>query len=494
MSTHPLRWACLLSFAAILFISAAPAGAEVCFTATIDGIQSGTGSTATGTATFILNDAQTELSYNIQFSGLLAAETAAHIHNDQEGGGVIHPLTLGSPKIGLFTSTDAAPFAMTPARVQDLLAGQLYVNIHSASFPAGEIRGQILPGACVETCFNATIDGPQAGTASPATGSALLSLNHTQTELTYNIVFSGLIGAETGAHIHNDAEGGGVIHPLTLGSPKIGVFSSTAAAPFNLSPQRVSDLLAGLLYVNIHSVGFQAGEIRGQILPAACAPSCFDAVIDGIQSGTGSPALGNAAAILNHTETRLDLHVTFSGLLAPESAAHIHSDAEGGGVIDPLVLGSPKIHQWNFNDAAPFALTPARVVDLKNNLHYVNIHSSMFPAGEIRGQLIQGCPPTGVGPIPQVSAVLKQNYPNPFNPSTTIVYSLGASGPVTIRVYDVSGRLVRTLVDGIGSPGPNQTVVWNGRDNSGMPVASGIYFYRLTAERLTVTKKMVLLK
>ncbi|MEE9271374.1 MAG: CHRD domain-containing protein [Candidatus Krumholzibacteria bacterium] len=489
MSNLPLRFASLSLFVFALVVSPTWAAAEICFTATIDGIQSGTGSPATGTATLILNDAETELTYNIEFSGLLASESAAHIHSDGEGGGVVHPLVLGTPKIGVWKSTDASP--LTPQRVQDLKDGLLYVNIHSTLHPAGEIRGQILFGPCTETCFSATVDGIQSGTGSPATGTGLFSLNHTQTELTYNISFTGLLAAESAAHLHSDAEGGGVVHPLVLGTPKVGVWRNTDASP--LTPQRVQDLLNGQLYVNVHSTLHPAGEIRGQVLSGACNATCFTASVDGIQSGTGSPALGDASAILNHTETRLTVHVTYSGLLAAESAAHIHSDAEGGGVVQPLPVGTTKIASWKFTDPSP--LTPQRVADLKSNQHYVNIHSTLHPAGEIRGQFIQGpCNPTAIGPIPQATASLTQNYPNPFNPNTTIRYALTEPGRVRLRIYDVQGRLVRTLVDEIGSPGPGQTVVWDGTNDSGQAVSSGIYFYRLTTTGFTATKKMVLLK
>jgi hypothetical protein len=95
--------------------------------------------------------------------------------------------------------------------------------------------------------------------------------------------------------------------------------------------------------------------------------------------------------------------------------------------------------------------------------------------------------------IPQVFA-LHQNVPNPFNPVTTIRYDVPAGGgEVTLRVYDVGGRLVRTLVDGTEGPG-EKTVTWDGRNDRGRVVASGVYFYRLTSETYTHTRKMLLMK
>ena len=89
---------------------------------------------------------------------------------------------------------------------------------------------------------------------------------------------------------------------------------------------------------------------------------------------------------------------------------------------------------------------------------------------------------------------LYQNVPNPFNPTTVIRYDVPAGGGlVTLRVYDIAGRIVRTLVDGVHTPGSVE-VTWDGRDASGGPVASGVYFYRLVAPGYGETKKMVLLK
>jgi len=89
---------------------------------------------------------------------------------------------------------------------------------------------------------------------------------------------------------------------------------------------------------------------------------------------------------------------------------------------------------------------------------------------------------------------LQQNAPNPFNPSTTIAYEVPAGGAqVSLKIYDVSGRLVRTLVDGY-EPSGTRTVTWDGRDGKGQPVAGGIYFSRMTAPEFSETAKMILLK
>jgi hypothetical protein len=89
---------------------------------------------------------------------------------------------------------------------------------------------------------------------------------------------------------------------------------------------------------------------------------------------------------------------------------------------------------------------------------------------------------------------LKQNYPNPFNPSTTIKFGLPTQASVTMEIYNMLGVKVRTLIQGeVMSAGIHQ-MEWNGKDNAGVSVTSGVYLYRINAGTFQVSKKMMLLK
>ena len=94
-------------------------------------------------------------------------------------------------------------------------------------------------------------------------------------------------------------------------------------------------------------------------------------------------------------------------------------------------------------------------------------------------------------------AVLEQNYPNPFNPTTTIAFTIPnveTEHATSLQIYDISGNLIKTLVDAPLAAGYH-TVSWNGVNENGKQVASGIYFYQLEInEKLIETKQMVLLK
>jgi hypothetical protein len=101
---------------------------------------------------------------------------------------------------------------------------------------------------------------------------------------------------------------------------------------------------------------------------------------------------------------------------------------------------------------------------------------------------------TGIRERPAAAPrLLSQNHPNPFNPVTSIRYVVPDASHVTLRVYSLSGLLVRTLVDR-ALPAGTREVTWNGTDNAGNSVVSGVYFYQLRAGTFTESRKMVLLK
>ena len=98
----------------------------------------------------------------------------------------------------------------------------------------------------------------------------------------------------------------------------------------------------------------------------------------------------------------------------------------------------------------------------------------------------------GPGELPQ-RLTLTQNYPNPFNPTTTIRFAVPQSGHVTLKVYDMLGREIATLVDGEVAAG-SHSVVWNARDDSGRSVASGSYMYRLRSADADLSRLLTIVK
>ncbi|HOD55618.1 MAG TPA: FlgD immunoglobulin-like domain containing protein, partial [Candidatus Cloacimonadota bacterium] len=88
---------------------------------------------------------------------------------------------------------------------------------------------------------------------------------------------------------------------------------------------------------------------------------------------------------------------------------------------------------------------------------------------------------------------LKGNYPNPFNPVTTIAYDIEKDAHVSIDVFNVKGQKVRTLVNDRLTAG-SHTIQWNGTDDNGKNVGSGIYFFNMKSGKYTSTRKMILMK
>lgn len=137
-----MRLGTLASLAAAALMIALPASthAETGFSANLDGLQEvpANASPATGTAIVVLNNAQDMIHVHMEFSGLLASETASHIHGPA-GVGVNAGVQIGLP-VGNPIDVD---LPITAAQVAMLQGGQMYVNVHSTLFPGGEIRGQL---------------------------------------------------------------------------------------------------------------------------------------------------------------------------------------------------------------------------------------------------------------------------------------------------------------------------------------------------------------
>ena len=94
--------------------------------------------------------------------------------------------------------------------------------------------------------------------------------------------------------------------------------------------------------------------------------------------------------------------------------------------------------------------------------------------------------------LPQ-EASLGANYPNPFNSETTIPYAVGTRGPVTMRLFDINGQLIRKLVDSIQEPGQYKAF-WDGRDTNGTSVSTGVYLLQLRTDAYRETQKIMLMK
>jgi hypothetical protein len=151
------------------------------------------------------------------------------------------------------------------------------------------------------------------------------------------------------------------------------------------------------------------------------------------------------------------------------------------GVFDNGGLGLSTPRSSNFFNSSIVGQSAGLLSSLSQNFKV-----SSGAAGAFFGE----AGPTGVEDVPALPTVyaLEQNYPNPFNPSTVITYALPKQSPVTLKIYDVVGRVVATLIEETQAPGTYSLRF----DASGL--ASGVYFYRIVAGSFADTKKLLLVR
>ena len=234
---------------------------ELLYVATLTGAQEAPPvvSTGTGTASAIVSAGQDNVKYHLKTS---LTPTNAHIHTAI--GGISGAVTIPFSPIAQVIDGQAA---LTAAQATDMAEGRMYVNVHTAANPGGEIRGQLLlPG---ETLATATMTGSNEvpPVATTATGAAAFILSYAQDSLRYQAVFTGLsAGNATAAHIHTGIAGvsGAVLYPLTLTGGGTGATGTQAILPADLAALMATP---PALYANVHTVANPGGEIRGQILP-----------------------------------------------------------------------------------------------------------------------------------------------------------------------------------------------------------------------------------
>ena len=156
------------------------------------------------------------------------------------------------------------------------------------------------------------------------------------------------------------------------------------------------------------------------------------------------------------------------------------------GVLGEGTATAPTLHPSNLE-----GLTAAEIQQLLTQARQMALTDPIYLRGvRILEQLLNRL-------LPKETALLP-NYPNPFNPETWIPYQLAKPADVTLHIYSVNGALVRTLELGHQTAGTyyskNRAVYWDGRNQHGEAVASGVYVYTLTAGNFTATRKMLIRK
>ncbi|MEO8426687.1 MAG: CHRD domain-containing protein [Verrucomicrobiota bacterium] len=352
-----------------------------------------------GVFTLVGND----LSFNITYQGLSGTATAAHIHGPASDDSTAVPLIdLKNFAAGGFGSSGSIVGTVTLDNVQlsAIVDGLAYVNLHTSANPGGEIRGQVTPQLAA-TPFSAALSGTAERPApvdSPASGFASVGLNGKV--LQFHVIYRGLSGPATQAHIHGPAPASGTADVLIDLEPfHRGAFATEGEfnGSIELSEDQRLAVLNGDTYINIHTAKNPDGEIRGQI-----APILQDTVMNGANERPNpltTDAFGSARlALLGRT---LSFQIDYAGLSGEAIAAHLHGPAGLDQTAPPLIdlkgfaLGG--FSRTGFI-VGSLELKPKELEAIIDGLSYLNLHTPTNNAGEIRGQVKAvvdlGIPPT----------------------------------------------------------------------------------------------------
>lgn len=302
--------------------------------------------------------------------------------------------------------------------------------------------------------FSAHLDGFQEvpPVMTGAEGWAVVRLDTSTNTVRVFAHASGLTAVAAHVHLAPSGSNGGVILPLA-GGPTTWTASGSLTAP------QVSALQAGDTYVNLHTAAHPGGEIRGQIEPAVVTR--FTAVLDGSQvvPPTGSSATGTMTAFLHEPDRVLVYEMDVTGL--NPTAAHIHRGSRGvsGGVAYPLNGSGTR---W-CGVTVPFSANDHRSL-FAGDL-YVNVHSSAFPGGEIRGQLLRDdadfrASLDGAQQNPPVRTLARGEACVTLNPDRTVTYDVVTAGLTAVAAhFHVGARGVNGPVVFALSGGPT---TWQG--------------------------------
>ena len=366
--------------------------------------------------------------------------------------------------------------------VNDLLAGNVYVNVLTIGNPGGEIRGQFVESTMLT--FDMRLNGAQETpqTLSDATGLGVMMINGMMDTLWFDIVFDTLSATPTAAHFHVGAEGesGPPVIDLTsfINGNRITGFVTGSTVPADF----VKNALEGNVYANIHNVPNPNGEIRGQV--ERYAREGFTYMIDGAQEAppVTSAATGSGFLSLDREFENIHFEAIVNGLSDTLTSAHFHQAPVGvpGPIIFPLTQfietplnDSVAIYgDWIDEDSIAFDTTAMNA--LFAGEVYINLHTDLYPNGEVRGQVKQGgdCFET-------ITSIADENemggfviYPVPSSDFITINYTAKRSSDVQIYLYDLSGREI-SFEKFYAGTGANKVTIDLTRFNS------GIYFIKI---------------
>jgi len=423
---------------------------------------------AMGVASFVLNAARDSMCVNISVTGLSGPITGAHVHEGDPGmnGAIVIDLSSfisGNRIMAVLTGTN-----VSVGNVSKFLAGKFYVNVHTSTYPGGEIRGQLMLES--DWSFPVMLDGSQEvpAVSTSAYGVGVFNLSKDLSWIKFNAVVQGLSGAILGAHLHYGAMG--VSGPVTVNlTPNVNgnVISGVISMP---SQALIDSLMAAKVYVNVHTAMNPNGEIRSQ-LTSYSKYLYFDAALDGAQEVPPVATSARAAATmkLNSTYDTLWYDMAATGLSGAINSAHFHDGIVGvSGPVDHDISADIMGNRI-MGKATGSALANGFIGKLLRGQLYLNMHTTANPGGEIRGQVYRLAREgytfslDGSQEVPPVSTMANGSglvsidrdqdnarymfTVNGLTPTSAHFHKgvMGVSGPV---IYDLSAALINNVAMG----------------------------------------------
>ena len=431
---------------------------------------------AIGLASFISTADGTKLEYKILVTGLSGPITSAHLHLGDEG--KVGPIayTLNSSGNVLSGTLDVGG-----AFIDSLYRELVYVNVHTAANPGGEIRGQVSYSGQIAFDAFATGAGETVPTNSKGKSIAVAWLDPALDTMTYLVLYDSI--TPTSGHFHLGAKGtnGAVIFPFTpTASP--GFVGRVAVRPDTLSK-----IIKGELYLNLHTSASPGGEIRGQsnsnIREALIANLCAKQEVP----PTNSSAIGVGILSLDRNKTNAHIELVTNGLTGNATSGHIHIGAKGvaaGVAVNLGITGAT-----GNGVSGVFLVNRTTFADtLISGLGYYNVHTTANPGGEIRGQITKtlqdDCLSVGINElrIENFSATI---YPNPMNEIAHLEFNSKNELKGQVLISDPLGRIISQ----------EAIVVLRGKNQINLNVESlntGIYFIQLRSNNLLLFSEKVI--
>jgi hypothetical protein len=401
-----------------------------------------TGSTSHGITVASVSQDKSMIHLHTVFTNLSSSITGAHLHIGKAGtNGVVivnlMPYLSGNQIHGSFRITQLG------SRVDSLLMGDVYINVHTSNNMGGEIRGQLMPskGLAFMTILNGAAERPPV--VSLGFGLSYVEINPAMDTLTVHVVYDSLTSTATDAHFHNatrDSSGG-----VEIALKNLMTANAIHGTIVSFDKAVLRKMLAGNIYINIHTSIYTGGEIRGQMLPFARQGFVFD-LCKGQETGTVTATSGSGIGVVSISPMLTDVHylIAIDSLSGPATTQHFHSGVMGksGNPIFGLNSFSNGVSMGFWSDTT--TLTDSIVRIFQSEGMYVNVHTTANAGGEIRGQIRNGAECerlVGIEPENRFYSNIVV-YPVPFRNSMTVEIDALKNENVVLKLIDGQGKIV----------------------------------------------------